>query len=264
MIACPKCGFAQDEGPECLRCGVVFARLHPANPRTSATQGREQQVSIGLFRRCFRIVRWLSLAGMVSAIALILYSSPPPQIPVAPEAAHRAEVKIQQFQSSMRQGIQDTLEMDESELNSWLRANLDLKRPDGAPPRPQTADSLIDLAKHATAAGPQEVQELESARSSVRDITMELKENSLCLYATFDLHGMDLLLELEGQIKVQDGYLRLEPTSGKLGSFPLMAGTLEGVANRIFDSPENREKFRLPPRIQDVKIENSKLLVASR
>ncbi len=27
MIKCPKCGFEQDEGTECARCGVIFAKL---------------------------------------------------------------------------------------------------------------------------------------------------------------------------------------------------------------------------------------------
>jgi hypothetical protein len=36
------------------------------------------------------------------------------------------------------------------------------------------------------------------------------------------------------------------------------------VANRLFDSPENREKFRLPPHIQDMRIEHGQLIVTSR
>ena len=28
-VTCPKCGFVQDEGTECLRCGIVFAKFDP-------------------------------------------------------------------------------------------------------------------------------------------------------------------------------------------------------------------------------------------
>jgi hypothetical protein len=75
---------------------------------------------------------------------------------------------------------------------------------------------------------------------------------------------MDLSLELEGQLTVRDGCLRLEPTAGKLGSLPLMQATLEGAAYRLFDSPENKEKFRLPPEIRDVRVERGRLIVSSQ
>lgn len=32
LMECPKCGFQQDEGEECLRCGVLFAKAHPEPP----------------------------------------------------------------------------------------------------------------------------------------------------------------------------------------------------------------------------------------
>jgi hypothetical protein len=86
----------------------------------------------------------------------------------------------------------------------------------------------------------------------------------LRIYAVFDFHGVDLSLELEGPLVVRDGYIKLEPTGGKLGSLPLMAGTLQSVTDRLFDSPENKEKFRLPPQIQDIRVEHGQLVVLSR
>jgi hypothetical protein len=75
---------------------------------------------------------------------------------------------------------------------------------------------------------------------------------------------MDLSLELEGRPSVQNGYIRLEPVRGKLGSLPLMAGTLKSVANRLFESAENKEKFKIPSDIRDVRIEHGQLVVLSR
>ncbi len=155
--------------------------------------------------------------------------------------------------------------MDESELNGWLRNNLALKKPAGSKPAiPQNAESLIELAKTATGGQTISNEALEQAQTSVRDVRIELLENSLRVYALFDLHGMDLSLELEGQPVVRDGYIKLEPSSGKLGSLPLMAGTLQKATARIFDSPENKEKFKLPPSIRDIRIEQGRLVVLSR
>jgi hypothetical protein len=265
---CPKCGFGQEEGPECLRCGLIYARYHEAASLRRKTEPSHSSVEpiIGLFRRFYRIFRWASLAGLIAVIILILHASPPPQIVVTPDAAHRAEAKIQEFKSSANQGTEQTLEMDTPELNGWLGKNLALKRPQNSTAHPslRSRESMISLAKKATGDQAPEDTSMERAQSSVRDVKIELQEDSLRLYATMDLHGVDLSLQLEGQLLVRDGYMRLEPTSGKLGSFPLMSGTLRSVADRLFDSPENKEKFRLPPYIRDIRIEHGQLMVISR
>lgn len=41
-FSCPKCGFAQPEGTECARCGVIFARLRQAQPPQQA-QPQQQE-----------------------------------------------------------------------------------------------------------------------------------------------------------------------------------------------------------------------------
>ncbi len=154
--------------------------------------------------------------------------------------------------------------MDQAEVNAWLGANLGLKKPDSQFLASQTQESLFELAK--TAAGGRRIDRdsFQQAQSSVRDIKVELTNDSLLLYTIFDLHGMDMSLELEGKLSVQDGYLRMEPIAGKLGSLPLMLGTLRAVTARLFDSPENREKFKLPPYIRDIGIENGNLVIISR
>lgn len=268
---CPKCGFHQDGGEECRRCGIVFARY-----RTSAqaarppiyTKPREfpDRAPAGVLRRCYRIFRWVTLAVLIIILVLILRPSPPPQIAIAPDAAQRAEVKVLEFQASAQQGRSETLELDESELNGWLAANLAIQQP-----RDATAAStemvnggVMSLAKKALApaanGGPASAQE----QSSVRDVKIELRGDSLRAYLAFGVYGMNLSLELEGRLLVQDGHLRLEPTRGKLGSLPLFAGVLESAVHRLFDSPESREKFRLPPYIDDLRVARGRLVVSSR
>jgi hypothetical protein len=39
---------------------------------------------------------------------------------------------------------------------------------------------------------------------------------------------------------------------------------LRSAADRLFSSPENKEKFKLPPYIQDVRVENGNMVVLSR
>ena len=267
-MICPKCGFQQEDGIECLRCGIVFARYHSGGePSITKPEpiSNPAKPAAGLFRRFYRVFRWVCLAGVILMLFLMLHPAAPPPVEASPEAAQSAEQKISEFQSSLRQGTEQRLEMDESELNGWLRNNLALKKPAGSRPAiPQNTGSLLELAKVATGGQPVRNQDLEQEQTTMRDVRIELLEDSLLIYALFDLHGMDLSLELEGQPLVRDGYLRLNPSGGKLGSMPLLAGTLQSAITRIFDSPENKEKFRLPPGIRDIRVEQGRLVVTSQ
>jgi hypothetical protein len=83
-------------------------------------------------------------------------------------------------------------------------------------------------------------------------------------YVVFNLHGVDLSLDLEGQLHAENGYLRFEPTGGKLGSLPIPQSTLETAVKRLLDSTENKEKLRLPDNVRDIRVENGALVITYR
>ncbi len=91
-----------------------------------------------------------------------------------------------------------------------------------------------------------------------------LLDDRLRAYVVFNLYGKDLSLTLEGRLRAENGYLRLAPTSVKLGSLPLPQATIDRAVERLFESPENLEQFRLPPEIADLRVENSELVVTYR
>lgn len=140
-------------------------------------------------------------------------------------------------------GRPHTLQLDEAELNSWLVQNLALQgRPGG----------------RGDSGGEPTVEEVQS---TVRDVKIDLLEDRLRAYVVFDFHGTDLSLLLEGRLFVEDGFLRFLPVAAQLGSLPLPQATLDRAVGRVFDSPENKEKFRLPPDVRDVRIENGELVL---
>jgi len=269
-IECPKCGFKQDGGAECMRCGVIFSRIRhsditpPHEPPIHSPSGPGKSLW-ACFGRFYRVFRWASLITVLTVAILILKDSPPPDVDSHPYAVQQAENKVREFQSTIRQNLQGDLSMDEAELNGWLDANLVF-----ANPAETSVYDSSDLEPNSpfTHSEPQEYgldeEAVEKAKSSIRDIQVDLLDDSLCLYAIFDMHGMDLSLEIETRLGIENGSLRLMPVRGKLGSLPLPSGTLDRAMKKLYASPENREKFRLPPYIRDMKIENGRLIVSSR
>ena len=254
-MICPKCGYKYNDNVECKRCGIVFARYHFAQKPLDQVVAVDTDASIeerkpGLFRRFCRVFLWVSLGAMVLALLLILRTSPAPKIEVPAEAIEIANAKVREFQAAADSGRESTLQMSTVELNGWLSTNLALQR----------ERRVEETTEPAPAAEPT----VEEVQSNLKDVQIELLEDGLRAYVVFDFHGKDLSLQLEGKLVMQGGYLRLIPTGGKLGSLPLPQATLESAAQRLFDAPENREKFRLPPHIRDIRVEHGELIVSSQ
>ena len=187
------------------------------------------------------------LIALAIVVILVLRQSSPPVIDVDPRAEVRLESKIRQVERSIRVGRPQPLRLQEAELNSWMSRNLALEKP-----------SQGNTATIAPAASP----DVEEVQSAMRDIKVNLSGNLVSAYVVFDFHGKELSLFLEGRLQVQGGQLGFKPTGGKLGSLPLPQMVLDRAVERLFESPENREKFRLPPEIADIHVENSQLVIS--
>jgi hypothetical protein len=205
-----------------------------------------------VLRWAFRIFRWTTYLAALITLILLLHKSPPPLVEATPQAAARAEEKFAQVEQSVAQGQQATVRLDETELNSYLVSHLDLKteQPAAAP------------TPGATPGGPGSPtpEDVEKMRSSVRDVKVTMADDRVKAYVVFDVHGKDMTLELEGKLSATNGYLQFVPVSGHIGSLPIPQSTLETAVQRLMESPENREKLRLPPDISDLHIENGELV----
>lgn len=255
-IPCPKCGFEQAEGSECLCCGIVFSKFKPPTsvvetPSITSTETSTQSANPGLLSRVFRVLPWISLTVTISILLLILRQAPPLPIQTDPDAANRVAEKMAQLQTAVQTSQPHALTLNEAELNQWMRDNLAIASTHQAQqagiPIPSGSDPNI-----------QEVQ------SALKDVRMNLMGNQLRAYALFVLYGKEVSLQLDGTITTQGGYIRLQPTAGKLGSLPIPSSTLDSVVHQLFDSPTNRDKFQLPSQIESVRVENNSLIISTR
>jgi hypothetical protein len=202
-----------------------------------------------VWRWAFRIFRWATYLAAVITLILLLHKSPPPLVEATPQAAARAEEKFAQVEQRVAQGQQATVRLDETELNSYLASHLDLEgdQPAAATQAPATPGSPTP-------------QDVEKVRSSVRDVKVTMADDRVKAYVVFDVHGKDMTLQLEGKLGATNGYLQFVPVSGQIGSLPIPQSALETAMQQLMESPENREKLRLPPDMSDLHIENGELV----
>ena len=255
-IPCPKCGFEQEEGPECRRCGIVFSKFKPLAPAVETlpitdAETTTQAATPGLVSRVFRVLPWISLTLTVGILLLILRQAPPLPIQTDPHAADRVAEKMAQLQMAVQTSQPHALTLNEAELNQWMRDNLAIASTHQA----QQAGIPTPTGSEPT------VQEIQSA---LKDVRINLLGNQLRAYAVFILYGKEISLQLDGTITTEGGYIRLQPTAGKLGSLPIPSLTLDRVVHQLFDSPSNRDKFQLPPQIESVRVENNSLVISTR
>jgi hypothetical protein len=208
------------------------------------------------WKRIFRIIRWTTYTFALVTLILLLHKAPPPLVETSPQAAARAEEKLERVEKAVASGQPATLRMDETELNSYLASHLALAGHDA----PNLASA--GRAQGAPGGATPTPQEVEQMRSNVRDVKVQLIDDRVKAYVVFDVHGKDMTLQLEGRLGAQNGYLHFEPLSGQIGSLPIPQSTLESAVRRLMDSPENREKLKLPLEITDLRIENGEVVAS--
>src|SRR5580658_8594392 len=227
-----------------------------------------------LLGKLYKILSWSSVAGLLLTIVLVLHKSPAPNIPFDPGAAERAEQKFAEADQAEAAGQPGSVALDRSELNSYLAQNLQTQTP--APVGTAgaasgggsnagagaAADSGGNAAKDPSAAlAAGDPRSLEDVQSSVKDVKVDMVGDLVKAYVIFDFHGKDISLELDGHLSAENGFMKFEPVSGKLGSLPLPQSTLNAAVEKMMASPENRDKLRLPADISDIKIVDGQAVI---
>lgn len=224
-------------------------------PNQPASQAQPKPVSTWVW--AFRCLRWSTYLAALITLILLLHKSAPPPVQVSPQAAARAEQKVSEVEQSVSQGQQATLRLDEAELNSYLASHLS-SAPDATVP--QAAPSNSEPASSMNPGQFPSGADVEQMRSNVKDVKVQMEGDLVKAYVVFDLHGKDMTLQLAGKLGASNGYLKFEPVSGQIGSLPIPQSALESAVRQLMESPENREKLKLPSDVSDMHIENGELV----
>ena len=186
-------------------------------------------------------------------VFLILRPDAPPEVQVDEKALANFQSKVARMHQPAANQARE-LRLNEAELNGWLRSSLAIG---SAPPPPASAPVTEDPSPTG---GGQDLT-VEEVQSNLRDVKVKLDGDRIHGYVLFELYGKNLSLTLNGSLELRDGYLRLAPTAMKLGSMPIPRATLERAVQQLLESPENREQFRVPSQIRDIRVENGTLII---
>ena len=280
MLTCPNCGYKQSSGDKCQKCRSLFAyylkdeRQSGAPPAAHkpthtfaapAKSSTDEPKPPSLWRTAYRVMNWATLFILIVIIGLILRKSSPPQVEANSQAAASAAMKFSQAESAVASNQPYQLTLERTELNSYLRQNLEIagneqSQPSSAnsPDSSSIPASQPQAEAQAAVAGEPSVAEVQSA---VRDVRVDLDGDLVKAYVVFDFHGKDLSLELDGHLSSADGYIQFQPVAGWLGSLPLPQSSLDSAVQRLVSSPENHEKLRLPAGIESIAVQNSELVI---
>jgi hypothetical protein len=213
----------------------------------------------------FRFIRWSTYLAAFIPLILVFRKSPPPPVQTDPQAAARGEQKVHDAEQTAATGQPAILKLDETELNSMLATRLaqamqsaPVAAPNGLPnaaPASSPPLGAVSGSSDSPSAG-----DIEQMKSNVKDVKVQMEGDIVKAYVVFDVHGKDMTMELQGHLGAADGFLKFEPVAGQIGSLPIPQSALQSAVQKMMESPENREKLRLPPDISDLKVVNGELV----
>jgi hypothetical protein len=209
----------------------------------------------------YRVVSWGMLGALILTLVLALRKSPPLDVPYDPTTAARVQQKFVAADQAKAAGAPGQVDLDATELNSYLHDNLPLEGSSQSPaaqPSDASAANAPDSAAAAASSTPAvdgvDAKTVAQVQSTVKDVKIDMDGDLIKAYVVFDFHGKDLSLELDGHLGTQDGYLTFQPVAGKFGSLPLPQSALDAAVERLTSSPQNREALKLPPDISNIQI----------
>jgi hypothetical protein len=184
-------------------------------------------------KKVSRIISVSILALALIAVLMALRAPSATLVPVSAQDVKAFDEKILSLEQAHQQGVSHTAHIREAELTSKLQQGLDEIPPDRG--------AIV-----------------------LKAASVQLEGGGFVGVFTLDASGKELYLTMTGTLGVLDGRLQIQPSTAKLGSLPIPAMAFRHVLQKQFDSPETRERLRLPEFIKDVHIENGELLVETR
>jgi hypothetical protein len=215
-----------------------MASNHKQTKMVSALQGGTERRKKPTRR--WRIVKWGTLVGFIVVVftfaillALVFHKVAPPEMRMDPVAGVRMESVLKQAEATATTDSPQAVRVDEGSMNSML-------------------ESRIALTRNYLR---------EDASAPVRDVKVKFVDDQMHAYVVLGVYGKDMSIELEGRVRTEGGYLQFDPLSARIGALSLPKSMLRSAMTQMMSAPENREHFRLPANLSDLRVEDGHLVI---
>src|SRR5258708_2009565 len=168
--------------------------MQPAPPTDQSEFAHVSPSRASPWKRIFRIARWTTYTFALVTLILLLHKAPPPLVETSPQAAARAEEKIEGVEKAVASGQTATLRMDETELNSYLDSHLALAghdAPNPASPGPPPGTPRGDTPTP---------QEGGPTRPNARGVKVQLIDYRVTTVSVFAVTGKVIPLQFAGTL----------------------------------------------------------------
>lgn len=201
------------------------------------------------FKKVYRLVRWLSLAGLVVTVFLLLKSPAPVaqaldagQVRENAESFQQKLTELARAQSSGESGTE--VHFTASEVNAALLQA-------AASPAPP------DRARKASQPAPQAADEAIPIKSTLVSFEDDVVKGQFLT----QVYGKDVYITVAGRLGSRDGYATFDPTEFRVGNLSVPVPLVNPALQRKPADPENREKTKLPEFVKDLRVESGELVI---
>ena len=201
------------------------------------------------FKKIYRVVRWLMLAGMVITIFLGLKSPAPVAEALAPELikqnAESFQQKLTELANAQSSGETGTeVHFTAPELNAAI-----------------TQATLPQPAATAPTPAAQPAPQPSAEQIPIKSTQVSFEDDVVKGQFLTEVYGKDVYITVAGHLGSRDGYVTFEPTEFKVGDLSVPVSMVNPVLQRKLADPENRDKMKLPEFVKDLRVENGELII---
>ena len=198
--------------------------------------------------KIYKVLRWVVLAALIIVVVFALKKPAPPAPPLAPQAvkeqSQQFESKLQQIETAERNGNTpepETTTFTSNEVNAFIQDASERAR--------------AEAAKQPT---------LAEAQAEVKDTQVAFSGNEVIAQAVTVRYGQNVYVTVRGRLGADNGYLRFYPTGFKIGDLSVPVSLVDPTLQKKLNEPETHEKLKLPDFVQDLRIENSQLVMVPK
>ena len=202
------------------------------------------------FKKTYRVVRWLMLAGMVITIFLGLKNPAPVAEALDPglikQNAESFQQKLTELANAQSLGETGTeVHFTAPEVNAAI-AQATLPQPAAAPMSPSPASQPTQPA---------------AEQVPIKSTRVSFENDAVKGQFLTEVYGKDVYITVAGHLGSHDGYVTFEPTEFKVGDLSVPVSMVNPVLQRKLADPENRDKMKLPEFVKDLRVENGELII---